>query len=183
MKRILAPIFLLFVFSFAADVLAKKNININKENIIDKSINIKGGKSLDFLIDPSKPIEIGITSFKQDGESCLFSVYMINHQAVSGIQLDIQPDDIFIINQVYGGRAENNNFALHYNKSGRILGFSMSGGFIPKSSSSEKSENILFNIKATSNSKLNQPIIIEPIFADKNAQRIQFNSIPFQIGK
>ena len=112
MKRILAPIFLLFVFSFAADVLAKKNININKDNIIDKSINIKGGKSSDFLIDPSKPIEIGITSFKQDGESCLFSVYMINHQAVSGIQLDIQPDDIFIINQVYGGRAENNNFAF-----------------------------------------------------------------------
>ena len=59
----------------------------------------------------------------------------------------------------------------------------MSGGFIPGSNSSEKSENILFNIKATSNSKLNQTIIIEPIFADKNAQRIQFNSIPFQIGK
>ena len=183
MKRILAPVFLLFVFSFADEVLAKKNININKQNIVNKSINIKGGKSSDFSIDPSKPIEIGVTSFRQDGESYLFSVYMINHQAVSGIQLDIQPDDILIIDQVHGGRAESNNFALHYNKSGRILGFSMSGGFIPESNSSEKSENILFNIKATSNSKLNQSIIIEPIFADKNAQRMQFNSIPFQIGK
>ena len=64
------------------------------------------------MIDPSKPIEIGVTSFKQDGESYLFRIYMINHQAVSGIQLDIQPDGIFIIDQVHGGRAEI--IILHY---------------------------------------------------------------------
>jgi len=183
MKRILLSIFLLSTFCFASELIAKKNININKENIINKSVNIKGGKSLGFVVDPTKPIEIGITSFKQDGDSYLFSVYMINHQAVSGIQFDIHPDDAFVIDDVFGGRAENNNFALHYNKSGRILGFSMSGGFIPESSSLEKSKNILFNIKATTNTKLNAPIIIKPIFADKNAQRIQFNSIPFRVGK
>ena len=183
MKKILIPFFLLFVFSFGSELATKKNININKENIINKSVNIKGGKSSIFSIDPNKPIEIGVTSFKQDGDSYLFSVYMINHQAVSGIQIDIHSDNIFIVNEVSGGRAESNNFALHYNKSGRILGFSMSGGFIPESNSSDKSENILFNIKATSNQDLNDSIIIKPIFADKNAQRMEFNSIPFQIGR
>ena len=183
MKKIILSITLLFVFSSAQELISKKNINIVKENMIEKNVNIKGGKSSVLLIDSSKPIEVGITSFKQDGSSYSFSVYMINHQAVSGIQLDIQPDDFFIVDDVYGGRAENNNFALHHNKRGRILAFSMSGGFIPESSSLDKSKNILFNVEAISDLKLDTSIIISPIFADKDAQRMEFISIPFQVGK
>ena len=112
MKKIILSIALLFVFSSAQELVSKKNINIVKENMIEKNVNIKGGRDSSLSIDPSKPIEVGITSFKQDGSSYSFSVYMINHQAVSGIQLDIQPDDFFIIDDVYGGRTENNNFAF-----------------------------------------------------------------------
>ena len=100
MKKIILSITLLFVFSSAQELILKKNINIVKKNMIEKNVNIKGGKGSALLIDPSKPIEVGITSFKKDGSSYLFSVYMINHQAVSGIQLDIQPDDFFIIDDV-----------------------------------------------------------------------------------
>jgi hypothetical protein len=183
MKKIILSLTLLFVFSSAQEPSSEKNINIVKETMVQETVHIKGGRGPSLLIDPSVPIEVGITSFKQGGSSYFFSVYMINHQAVSGVQLDIQPNNFFIVDEVYGGRAEKNNFALHYNKSGRILGFSMSGGFIPESSSLDKSKNILFNVEATSDSKLDIPIIITAIFADKDAQRMEFISIPFEIGK
>ena len=183
MKRILFTVSLFFIFSFAQGESDQKDININKGNIINKNVSIKGGKGIGFSVDNSKPIEIGITSFENNGLDYSFSVYMINHQPVSGIQIDINSNDSFLISDVSGGRAEDSNFALHYNKNGRVLGFSMSGGFISESSSQEQSENILFNVKATSNSKLNFPITIKPIFADRNAKKMEYKSIPFQIGK
>ena len=183
MKRILFTVSLFFIFSFTQGESNQKDININKGNIINKNVSIKGGKGTGFSIDNSKPIEIGITSFENDGLDYSFSVYMINHQPVSGIQIDINSNDSFLISDVSGGRAEDSNFALHYNKNGRVLGFSMSGGFISESSSQDKSENILFNVKATSNSKLNSPITIKPIFADRDAKKMEYKSIPFQIGK
>ena len=91
------------------------------------------------------PIEVGITSFNSNESEYSFSVYMINARAVSGVQLDIDSNGVLNVDQVSGGRAEDNGFALHHNKNGRILGFSMSGGSIPASASKEKSENILFN--------------------------------------
>jgi len=183
MKRILFTVSLFFIFSFAQGESNQKDININKGNIINKNVSIKGGKGTGFSIDNSKPIEIGITSFENDGLDYSFSVYMINHQPVSGIQIDINSNDSFLISDVSGGRAEDSNFALHYNKNGRVLGFSMSGGFISESSSQDQSENVLFNVKATSNSKLNFPITIKPIFADRDAKKMEYKSIPFQIGK
>lgn len=183
MKRILLVVSLFFVFSFALGEFAQKDINVSKGNIINKNVSIKGGKGTGFSIDNSKPIEIGITAFENDGVDFSFSVYMINHQPVSGIQLDMNSDDNFLISDVSGGRAEDSNFALHYNKNGRVLGFSMSGGFISESSSQDKSKNILFNVKATSKSKLSSPITIKPIFADRDAKKMEYKSIPFQIGK
>ena len=183
MKKILFTISLFFIFSLTQAESTQKDININKSNVVNKNVSIKGGKGAGFPIDREKPIEIGITSFENDGFNYSFSVYMINHQPVSGIQIDINSNETFVISDVSGGRAEDNNFALHYNKNGRVLGFSMSGGFIPESNSTEQFENILFNVKATSSSKLNTPITINPIFADKDAQRMEYNSVPFQIGK
>ena len=59
----------------------------------------------------------------------------------------------------------------------------MSGGSIPASVTKEKSENILFNVIASSELKLNSSITINPIFADKSAKKMDFKSIPFQVGK
>ena len=183
MKKILFSMLLLIAFSFTQEVLTKKNINIDKNNLVNKNVNIKGGNSSELLLNPNMPIEVGITSFNSNGSEYSFSVYMINARAVSGVQLDIDSNGVLNIDQVSGGRAEDNGFALHHNKNGRILGFSMSGGSIPASASKEKSENILFNVKANSELELNSSISINPIFADKSAKKMEFNSVPFHIGK
>ena len=183
MKKILFSILLLIAFSFMQEVSLKKNINIDKNNLINKNVNIKGGNSFGFSLNPNMPIEVGITSFNSNESEYSFSVYMINARAVSGVQLDIDSNGVLNVDQVSGGRAEENGFALHHNKNGRILGFSMSGGSIPASASKEKSENILFNVKASSEQELNSSITINPIFADKSAKKMEFKSIPFQIGK
>ena len=183
MKKILFSILLLIAFSFMQQVSTKKNINIDKNNLINKNSNIKGGNSSGFSLNPNMPIEVGITSFDSNGSEYSFSVYMINSRAVSGVQLDIDSNGVLNVDQVSGGRAQDNGFALHHNKNGRILGFSMSGGSIPASASKEKSENILFNVKASSDLELNSSITINPIFADKSAKKMEFKSIPFQIGK
>ena len=183
MKKILFSMLLLIAFSFTQEVLTKKNINIDKNNLINKNVNIKGGNSSDLSLNPNMPIEVGITSFNSNGSEYSFSIYMINPRAVSGVQLDIDSNGVLNVDQVSGGRAEDNGFALHHNKNGRILGFSMSGGSIPASVSKEKSENILFNIKASSELELNSSISINPIFADKSAKKMEFKSIPFHIGK
>ncbi len=183
MKKILFSILLLIAFCFMQEVSTKKNINIDKNNLINKNSNIKGGNSSGFSLNPNIPIEVGITSFNSNGSEYSFSVYMINPRAVSGVQLDIDSNGVLNVDQVSGGRAEDNGFALHHNKNGRILGFSMSGGSIPASASKEKSENILFNVKASSELELNSSITIHPIFADKFAKKMEFKAIPFQIGK
>ena len=183
MKKILFSIFLLIAFSFMQEVSTKKNINIDKDNLINKNVNIKGGNSSGISLKPNMPIEVGITSFNSNGSEYSFSIYMINHREVSGVQLDIDSNGVLNVDKVSGGRAEDNGFALHHNKNGRILGFSMSGGSIPASESKEKSENILFNVKANSELELNSSIIINPIFADKDAKKMEFKSVPFQVGK
>tara|TARA_Y100001970_G_C14028592_1_gene747388 strand:+ start:316 stop:891 length:576 start_codon:yes stop_codon:yes gene_type:complete len=183
MKKILFSTLLLIAFSFMQEVSTKKNINIDKNNLINKNVNIKGGNASELSLQPNMPIEIGITSFNSNGSEYSFSVYMINAREVSGVQLDIDSNGVLNVDQVSGGRAEDNGFALHHNKNGRILGFSMSGGSIPASVSKEKSENILFNVKASSELELNSSISINPIFADKSAKKMEFKSIPFQIGK
>ena len=138
-----------------------------------------------FILDPSRPIEIGVTSI-DNNSNYLLSVYMINHQPVSGIQFDLEPQNFFVVDTVYGGRAEKNGFSLHYNKSGRILGFSLSGSVIPESKSLNKEDNILFEVLVTplsNTSLLDTFITIIPIFSDGKAQRIDYISIPFEIGK
>jgi len=183
MKKILFSMLLMIAFSFMQQVSFKKNINIDKNNLINKNVNIKGGNSSELSLNPNMPIEVGITSFNSNGSEYSFSIYMINPRAVSGVQLDIDSNGALNVDQVSGGRAEDNGFALHHNKNGRILGFSMSGGSIPASASKEKSENILFNVKASSELELNSSITINPIFADKSAKKMDFKSIPFQVGK
>ena len=183
MKKILFSMLLLITFGFMQQVSTKKDINIDKNNLVNKNINIKGGNSSELSLNPNMPIEVGITSFNNDGSEYSFDIYMINPRPVSGIQLDINSNGILNIDKVSGGRAEDNGFALHHNKNGRILGFSMSGGSIPASETKEKSENILFNVRGTSELKLNSSITINPIFADKSAKKMDFKSIPFQVGK
>ena len=66
MRKILFAIHLFFIFSLVVGASnEKKDININKGNIINKNVSIKGGRGSDFSLMPNKPIEIGITSFEK----------------------------------------------------------------------------------------------------------------------
>jgi len=137
-------------------------------------------KDSKFVLDSSLPVEVGIESLEVsvDGNAVI-NVYMINHNPVSGIQFQITPDNFFAIDSVFGGRAEDNDFALYSNKKGKILGFSMKGSHIPPSNSNNKKENLLFSAIATSLIEINAPIQIEPIIADKDAKKMDFISLPF----
>ena len=64
MKKILFSMLLLIAFSFAQEVTTKKNINIDKNNLVNKNVNIKGGNSSELSLNPNMPIEVGITSFQ-----------------------------------------------------------------------------------------------------------------------
>ena len=56
MKKILFSMLLLIAFSFTQEVLTKKNINIDKNNLINKNVNIKGGNSSELSLNPNMPI-------------------------------------------------------------------------------------------------------------------------------
>ena len=135
-----------------------------------------------FNLDASKPVEVGIESIHEDNSGIqTIKIYMINHQPVSGVQFEIQPKGFFEVDSVFGGRCEANNFQLHNNKEGRILGFSMAGNSIPESNSSKKEDNVLFSITAKLIKPLDVPINIFPIIASSSAKKIDCISVPFEV--
>ena len=138
-----------------------------------------------FNLEPSKPVEIGVESIDKDDAGVeTMKIYMINHQPVSGVQFEIEPKGFFEVDSVFGGRSEKNNFQLHHNKAGKILGFSMIGKSIPESISSKKEDNILFLVTGKFLKPLNLPVVISPIIASSSAKKIDCESIPFElIGK
>ena len=52
MKKILFSMLLFIAFSFMQEVSTKKNINIDKNNLVNKNVNIKGGNSLELSLNP-----------------------------------------------------------------------------------------------------------------------------------
>ena len=138
-----------------------------------------------FKLDSSKAVEVGIVSIEENTSGMhIIQVYMINHQPVSGVQFKIDPNTFFDIENVYGGRCEANNFQLHSNKKGTILGFSISGDSIPESNSSKKEDNILFSITAKLMKEIDSSITLSPIIASSAAKKIDCVSVPFElIGK
>ena len=138
-----------------------------------------------FELDPTKPIEIGIESINSDdSDYYTINVYMINHQPVRGVQIEISPNSFFEVDSAYGGRSKKNNFELPHNKEGVILCYSLSGSSIPESSNSTKEKNILFSVAAKLINPINSPINIIPIIADNSAKKIDYITTPFEfIGK
>ena len=138
-----------------------------------------------FNLEPSKPVEIGVESIDKDDAGVeTMKIYMINHQPVSGVQFEIEPKGFFEVDSVFGGRSEKNNFQLHHNKAGKILGFSMTGKSIPESINSKKEDNILFLVTGRFLKPLDLPVVISPIIASSSAKKIDCLSMPFElIGK
>ena len=135
-----------------------------------------------FQLDSSKPIEIGIESIVSvDSDNYTINVYMINHQPVRGIQLKVSPNNFFQIDSVYGGRVQDSNFEIPYNKEGMILSYSLSGNSIPVSDSAIKDQNILFKVRAKKITPFTGPVSLIPILADSSAKKLDFVTSPFEL--
>ena len=148
-----------------------------------------------FIIqDSSQPlykVEVGIRSIQQiDDDEYIISIYAINpYNPIAGIQFKIQPDDMFEVLDVYGGRAQDKDFETYFNKTGTILGFSMVANTIEPSiiitGPSKLDSNILLEIKVKSNQldayDMKTEINFECVFASKKGEVLETKFIPFKL--
>ena len=136
-------------------------------------------------------VEVGITSITQvSDDEYIISVYAINpYDPIAGIQFGIQPSDLFEVIEVYGGRSQEKDFEIHFNKTGTILGFSMIANTIDPSiivaGPNKLDSNILLNIKAKSNQldtyDMNSEVNFDCVFASKKGEVLEAKFIPFKL--
>lgn len=144
-----------------------------------------------FELDSSKSIEIGITSLNKGSEGNYnFNIYMINHQPVSGIQLELKPSKVFTVDSVstIDKRInKENNFDVHNNDSGTILLFSMTGNKIDESDSYDKNRNSILNVSAKLIDKSvtfsPDSIWFQSIAANAKGEKLESTSIVYHLGK
>lgn len=135
-------------------------------------------------------VQVGFESvIEQDDGSYLLNIYAINKEPVAGVQFQLMPEGIFIVDSVSGGRCSDAGFMLKSNSKGVIIGFSMQGDVISPSVSNKKEDNILLTVKAKKvsvNAKgiAMDTIDLKSIFADRSAKKMNYVSHPFDlIGK
>ena len=139
----------------------------------------------------AKIIEVGISSITQTTDNeYIISVYAINpYNPIAGIQFKIHPIDIFEVIDVYGGRAQQKDFEIHFNKTGTILGFSMVANTIDPSiivtGPTRLDSNILLEIKVKANQlytyDMNSEINFDCVFASKKGEVLETKFIPFKL--
>ena len=67
-------------------------------------------------------VEVGIESIVKISETnYVISIYAINpYDLIAGVQFKFIPSNLFTIESVYGGRVEEKDFQIHFNKNGTI---------------------------------------------------------------
>jgi len=137
-------------------------------------------------------VEVGIESVKKYEDECIISVYAINpYDKIAGIQFKIMPPEVFVIQDVYGGRSKEKDFDIHFNKTGTILGFSMVANTIDISTTvsgpNQFKENIILHIKAKYSDiekyLKDSFITMECVFASKEGTVLPAKFIPFPFSK
>ena len=136
-------------------------------------------------------VEVGINSISQiSNDEYIISVYAINpYNPIAGIQFKIQPSDLFEVIEVYGGKSQEKDFEIHFNKTGTILGFSMVANTIDPSiivtGPTRLDSNILLEIKVKSNQldsyDINSEINFDCVFASKKGEVLETKFIPFKL--
>ena len=122
--------------------------------------------------------EVGIHSIEEDGDDVIINIYSISKVPVAGFQFQITPNDLFTIDTVFA--PSNIEFDVHYNETGKILAFSMSGKTIPISRSEYSKDNILLSIYAKKNKVFfNQVIGLDPTLANSLGKKINTKVIPY----
>lgn len=132
-------------------------------------------------------VEVGIESIIKDNDKYNISVYIINpYVPIAGIQFKISPPDIFIIEDIYEGKAIDAGFQIHKNPKGTILGFSMEGKTIPAAAitvgPNRFKDNIALKIIATSNNIPKDAVLeMECVMASKGGKSLSTKFIPFNL--
>ena len=117
--------------------------------------------------------EVGIATIDEFRDNIRIDIYSINQIPISGVQFEIQPDNLFKIDSVSGGICSEVGFSLYSNEKGLLLGFSLQGKQIPKSTSSKINENILFSVYGKRNKDfINQEITLKTTLAGKKGNKV-----------
>ena len=132
-------------------------------------------------------VEVGIESITHKEDKYNISIYLINpFNPIAGIQFKMNPSDIFIIEDIYGGKSSEAGFQIHKNKKGTILGFSMKGETIAPSVVStgpdKFKKNIVLNITASSKNIPEDGILkMDCVMASKKGKSLSTKFIPFDL--
>ena len=132
-------------------------------------------------------VEVGIESITHKEDKYNISIYLINpFNPIAGIQFKMNPSDIFIIEDIYGGKSSEAGFQIHKNKKGTILGFSMTGETIAPSVVStgpdKFKKNIVLNITASSKNIPEDGILnMDCVMASKKGKSLSTKFIPFDL--
>ena len=132
-------------------------------------------------------VEVGIESITHKEDKYNISIYLINpFNSIAGIQFKMNPSDIFIIEDIYGGKSSEAGFQIHKNKKGTILGFSMKGETIAPSAVSigpdKFKKNIVLNITASSKNIPEDGILkMDCVMASKKGKSLSTKFIPFDL--
>ncbi len=132
-------------------------------------------------------VEVGIESITHKEDKYNISIYLINpFNPIAGIQFKMNPTDIFIIEDIYGGKSSDAGFQIHKNKKGTILGFSMQGETIAPSVVSTGPDkfknNIVLNITASSNNIPEDGVLkMDCVMASKKGKSLSTKFIPFDL--
>jgi len=169
----------------SSDTTGKKVGEVEDLEII---VSENGLKSTKVKVPSSKPIatfpnqvELGIESILKQDDKVEITVYALNNKPIAGVQLEINPADIFKIDSIAGGRCVDIDFTLRSNPKGLMLGFSMSGNMVPVSENQIPEDNILFTAygKVIKNVK-NKMVSLESTLAGKGGVKIDVLSVPYE---
>ena len=169
----------------SSDTTGKKVGEVEDLEII---VSENGLKSTKVKVPSSKPIatfpnqvELGIQSILKQDDKVEIKVYALNNKPIAGVQLEINPADIFKIDSIAGGRCGDIDFTLRSNSKGLMLGFSMSGNMVPVSENQIPEDNILFTAygQVIKNVK-NKMVRLESTLAGKGGVKIDVLSKPYE---
>jgi hypothetical protein len=126
-------------------------------------------------------VQMGIESIIENAGKVEINVYALNNQPIAGVQLEIQPADIFKIDSIGGGRCADIDFTLRSNAKGLMLGFSMSGKMIPVSRNDNPKDNILFTAYGEVLKNVKDKLVtLESTLAGKGGAKLDALSIPYE---
>ena len=169
----------------SSDAAGKK---VEEAEDLEVIVSENGLKSTKVKVASSKPVatfpnqvELGIESILKQNDKVEIKVYALNNKPIAGVQLEINPADIFKIDSIAGGRCGDIDFTLRSNPKGLMLGFSMSGNMVPVSENQIPEDNILFTAygKVIKNVK-NKMVSLESTLAGKGGVKIDVLSIPYE---